>query len=99
MSLESQVEESNPNSLLVGIALLLSAVFIFGTVYFALICYKSSVCNAMNIREVTPMSDSLLEMEQSDLQQLSELKWIDKSKGTVHIPISLSMDLVVKDYE
>ncbi len=95
----SQFDHSKPDSFKIALALVGSGVFIFGSLIFAFFLYRATLSTALNTSQITPKSTELKLLQSYEFEKLNSLKWKNKEKGMVQIPVNLAMDLVVKDYE
>jgi len=99
MSEFKEFEENKTDNSAIGLSLILSSIFVFGSVLFAFILYRSTVSATINEKQITdiPMErQKLISYEESNL---NALRFINKSEGVVQIPIDLAMKRVIKDYE
>lgn len=99
MNSTTQFDHSKPDAVKIALSLVASGVFIFGSMIFAAFLYKSTLSSALDNSQLTPKSKELRLLASHEVDRLQSLKWINKEKGTVQIPVNLAMDLVVKDYE
>jgi hypothetical protein len=92
--------QDEPNIGVSSVVIVLTFVFLVLIVWGGLIYYRSAQSDALNQRELDgkPTAE-LRQLRQSEAASLVSLRWIDKSKGRVQIPIALAMDLVRQRYQ
>lgn len=65
-----------------------------------LIYYRTAQSDALNQRELDgKQTVELQKLRQYEADSLQSLRWVDKSKGHVQIPIDLAMELVRQRYQ
>lgn len=69
-------------------------------VWGGLVYYRSAQSEALDQRELNGQQTvELQKLRQYEADSLQALRWIDKSKGQVQIPIDLAMELVRQSYQ
>jgi len=65
-----------------------------------LVYYRAAQSDALNQRELNgKQTAELQKLMQYEAEALHTLRWVDKSKGRVQIPIDLAMELVRQRYQ
>lgn len=100
--MSGHVEEfvNEPNSIGIWLSMGLTTITLIVICYFGSLYYRASASDAMGGRESTGgMGAELAELRAYEAEMAGTLKWVDKDKGVVQIPIDVAMDLVVKSYQ
>lgn len=93
-----QFEPQEPNANRVNILLILTMVGVGVLFVWSVYFFKSFMSQAL-VKSDNVYHYKITEMKSQQDKELSTLKWLDKTKGTVQIPIDLAMKLTVKEYE
>lgn len=92
--------QDEPNLTLSSWVIVLTGVFLIVTLWSGLVYYKSTQSDAMNLRERQGKpTEELKALRHYEATSLQSLRWIDKNKGQIQIPIGLAMDVVRQNYQ
>tara|TARA_A100001011_G_C13638850_1_gene566933 strand:+ start:235 stop:531 length:297 start_codon:yes stop_codon:yes gene_type:complete len=91
-------DTSQPNIFLVNLGLILSCVLIGIIFIWCFYYYKAAISVEKNQKELTDKPLSRQELEVYEEETLNTLKWKDKEKGTVQVPLSEARRLILKKY-
>jgi hypothetical protein len=100
--MSGHVEEfvNEPNSAGIWLSMGLTTIVLITIVYFGSLYYRASASTALDRREeMGGIGSDLAALHAYENEMATTLKWIDKDKGIVQIPIDVAMDLVVKSYQ
>jgi len=100
--MSGHVEEfiNDPNSIRIWLSMGLTAIVLIVICYFGSLYYMASASDTMRGRESAGgIGAELAALREYEGDMATTLKWIDKDKGVVQIPIDVAMDLVVKSYQ
>ena len=92
--------QNEPNLTLSWWVVVLTVVFLVIIVWSGLVYYRSTQSEALNLRERQgkPTAE-LKDLRHYEATSLQSLRWIDKNKGQIQIPIGLAMDVVRQNYQ
>lgn len=92
--------QDEPNTGLSWVVIVLTVVFLTLIVLGGLVFYRGAQSDALNTRELLGQPTAeLRSLRQTEAEALQSLRWIDKSKGSVQIPIEMAMDSVRQHYQ
>ncbi len=92
--------QDEPNLGLSWLVIVLTVVFLIIIVWSGLVYYRSTQSDALNLRETQGMPTAeLKELRHHEATSLQSLRWVDKTKGQIQIPITMAMDLVLQNYQ
>lgn len=98
-NLKIEYDRESPSSNIVIIAVLFSCVFIALVTFVSYYLYISLVSVDQDKKQVeSGRNVYILDLEKSYQKSLSTLKWKDKDKDVIQIPIDMAIDHVIKDY-
>lgn len=100
--MSGHVEEfvNEPNSIGIWLSMGLTMFSLIVICYFGSLYYMASSSDTVRGREaVGGIGAELSELRAYEGEMATTLKWVDKEKGVVQIPIDVAMDLVVKSYQ
>jgi len=92
--------QDEPNVGVSSWVLVLTFICLSVIVWGGLIYYRSAQSDALDQRELNgKQTVELQKLRQYEADSLQSLRWVDKSKGQVQIPIDLAMELVRQRYQ
>ncbi len=92
--------QDEPNLSVSWWVIVLTVIFLVIIVFSGLVYYRSVQSKALNLRELQGQpSAELKALRHHEATSLNTLKWVDKTKGQVQIPIGRAMELVRQDYQ
>ncbi|RAP33924.1 hypothetical protein DID77_02385 [Candidatus Marinamargulisbacteria bacterium SCGC AG-439-L15] len=94
-----QHDQTEPKALGINIFLIVTIILLFGIFIWCVYFYKSILTKELAIKENTQVDQNLKKLRDYESRQLSRLRWINKEKQQVQVPIKTAMDLVIKDYK
>ncbi|NBV82573.1 hypothetical protein EBR57_00395 [bacterium] len=100
--MSGHVEEfiNEPYSTAIWLSIGITTVVLVVICYFSSMYYQASASDAMVGREEGGrVGYDLAELRAYENEMATALKWVDKEKGVVQIPMDVAMDLVVKSYQ
>jgi len=100
--MSGHVEEfiNEPHSVAIWLSVGITTVVLIVICYFSAMYYQASASDAMGVREESGhLGGELAELRAYEDEMTTALKWIDKEKGVVQVPMDVAMDLVVKSYQ
>ncbi|RAP31997.1 hypothetical protein DID76_01630 [Candidatus Marinamargulisbacteria bacterium SCGC AG-414-C22] len=93
-------DKTEPNSLNVTYAVLVTVVFLAVIIVFSVIFYRSELSIDQNAKQDNYVKHPYIEsIEKEARKELNSLKWINKQAGQIQLPLSIAKDQVVKDYQ
>ena len=90
--------KAEPHSGIIGKLTLTFALSLIVISLFAILIYKGSINDALENAENTGPNKELMKLRAYESDQLHSYKWIDKTKGTVQIPIESAKQKVLESY-
>ena len=91
-------DQSEPNVPVVSLAIVLTGIFLIAIFVWGIYYYKSALSSALHQQEMGPTMAWADNYRAKQSKELNSLKWVNKSKNIVKVPIDVAMDLTVKDY-
>lgn len=92
-------EVTEPNSKLVLYSILVTAILLAIMIVVGFIFFKSELSISQNRKQDNANRHPyIVNIEKEAIKNLSSLKWMNKSKGQVQIPIELAKHVVIKNY-
>jgi len=89
---------SEPNSLNIGLSVLISAIFFAGALYSGALIYKGMLASEILRKENVGASAEIAELRVLNSEQLATYVVVDKERNVVQIPIAKAMQKVVASY-
>ena len=96
--IEVKFYEDEPRAINVSVGIILTAVFLLVIVIFSYFLFISMLSQDKDEKLKIVKTHRLDELNQEYEFKLDELRWIDKSKGVVKVPISVGVQHVIKRY-
>lgn len=96
-AIEIGYERSEPNALKIGALTVLIVLTIVVTCYAVYYWYIGQLEYTRHMEVEVPVWQELKDVRAAETERLTQYKYLDKSKGTVTLPIEKSMELLVKE--
>ncbi|RAP26583.1 hypothetical protein DID74_01845 [Candidatus Marinamargulisbacteria bacterium SCGC AG-333-B06] len=90
--------ENEPESLNVILGFIFTAVFLLVVIIFSYFLFTAMLSQDKNEKRNSVKTPKLDVLNQEYEFQLDDLRWIDKSKGVVKVPVDVGMQYVIKRY-
>lgn len=91
-------EQGEPSVGPLWVTALLTVLLLVVAMGGSYLMFNTTVSMELNEKEKNPIPLAVLKLRTYESEALNTLKWINKSRGEVQIPLSLAQDLVVKAY-
>ena len=91
----SETPNRTPNSFVVFLGI--AAAFVVVAAVFAASLAASKPVNEVELKRAAQRTATRAKLDAEALEKLNSLGWVDKAKGTVHVPIATAMSMVVAE--
>ncbi|NQY73689.1 MAG: hypothetical protein HRT90_02900 [Candidatus Margulisbacteria bacterium] len=90
---------SEPKLLPIALTILVTVFIIVLFFGYSAYYFSGKASEELNSKEITEKSTDLTQLRVYEDELLNQLKWRDKSKGLVKIPITMAMEKIVEKYQ
>ncbi|MBT5855586.1 hypothetical protein HOH87_03005 [bacterium] len=94
--LNHDTSEPHISNILLSVAVFLVGMIIIGII--SVFLFRGAVSSELIQKNSTGLSLERQQLAATEDEALNDTQWIDKTTGTVQVPISVAMDLVIQDY-
>ena len=91
----SETPTRTPNSFVVFLGI--AAAFVVVAAVFAASLAASKPVHEVELKRAAQRTATRAKLDAEALEKLNSLGWVDKAKGTVHVPIATAMSMVVAE--
>ena len=91
----SETPTRTPNSFVVFLGI--AAAFVVVAAVFAASLAASNPVHEVELKRAAQRTATRAKLDAEALEKLNSLGWVDKAKGTVHVPIATAMSMVVAE--
>jgi hypothetical protein len=96
-AIEIGYERTEPNALKIGALTVIIVVGIVATCYAVYFWYVGQLEYTRRVEVELPLWQETKDVRAYETERLTQYKFLDKTKGTVQLPIERSMDLLVQE--
>jgi hypothetical protein len=96
-AIEIGYERTEPNALKIGALTVIIVVGIVATCYAVYYWYVGQLEYTRRVEVELPLWQETKDVRAYETERLTQYKFLDKTKGTVQLPIERSMDLLVQE--
>lgn len=96
-AVETGYERTEPNAVKIGALTVIIVMTILATCFSVYYWYVGELEYTRHLEVEVPVWQELKDVRAAETARLTQYKYLDKSKGTVALPIEKSMDLLIQE--